>query len=336
MLPGDIIVSVNAGGASVYRVLYGCAAVTGAERAVWLTLHCLPLTLALCACYTGDDITTTGWSYLNIESNPSVSVQAQAFAAGFLEGGLTAERIYQFKENILPLFNGSSVWSQTLDYLANNTQYTQQMIEANPFDPFWVQVDLVWNQLLGMAAGVASTGSTVTYQDLLLLNAQGDIGDIESTVTPREQRLNLRKQPLSKLLEWRAENEHCSAMIRLTEGNQELMMGHTTWGHYSTMLRVFKRYTLFSGSNVAADTVQFSSYPGVLDSNDDFYTMSPSMLAVTETTLDVYNPYLYDQNSPQSVLTWQRVIVANRLANNGSEWVSLFGRQNSGSYNNEW
>ncbi len=38
---------------------------------------------------------------------------------------------------------------------------------------------------------------------------------------------------------------------------------------------------------------------------------------------------------PESVNEWVRNIVANRLAANGSEWVGLYSKYNSGTYNNQ-
>ena len=40
--------------------------------------------------------------------------------------------------------------------------------------------------------------------------------------------------------------------------------------------------------------------------------------------------------TPHSVLSWQRVRVANLMASNGSEWVAHFKRHNSGTYNNQY
>eukprot|EP00882_Tetradesmus_deserticola_P028228 GHRQ01031434.1.p3 GENE.GHRQ01031434.1~~GHRQ01031434.1.p3 ORF type:complete len:137 (+),score=17.03 GHRQ01031434.1:432-842(+) len=39
--------------------------------------------------------------------------------------------------------------------------------------------------------------------------------------------------------------------------------------------------------------------------------------------------------SPASVPSWQRVRAANLLASNGSAWVDIFKRHNSGTYNNQ-
>ncbi len=38
---------------------------------------------------------------------------------------------------------------------------------------------------------------------------------------------------------------------------------------------------------------------------------------------------------PHSVNEWIRNIVANRLAYSGAEWVEIYSRYNSGTYNNQ-
>jgi hypothetical protein len=40
--------------------------------------------------------------------------------------------------------------------------------------------------------------------------------------------------------------------------------------------------------------------------------------------------------TPQSLLCWQRVLVANLLATSGEEWTSIFIKNNSGTYNNQY
>jgi len=43
-----------------------------------------------------------------------------------------------------------------------------------------------------------------------------------------------------------------------------------------------------------------------------------------ETTNSIFNQSLYDYVTPRSVLTWQRVTVANLQATTGKEWVEIF------------
>jgi len=55
-----------------------------------------------------------------------------------------------------------------------------------------------------------------------------------------------------------------------------------------------------------------------------------------ETTNSIINTTLYDFVIPQSLMVWQRAMIANALAHTGEEWVTTFARYNSGTYNNQW
>jgi hypothetical protein len=68
---------------------------------------------------------------------------------------------------------------------------------------------------------------------------------------------------------------------------------------------------------------------GDLESKDDFFLLNSEMVVI-ETSLTIFNKTLYKQLTPQSVPVWIRCQVANRMARNASEWVSLFSLYNSG------
>ncbi|KIY95032.1 putative phospholipase B-like 2, partial [Monoraphidium neglectum] len=87
------------------------------------------------------------------------------------------------------------------------------------------------------------------------------------------------------------------------------------------MTRIFKHYELNLGlEGVASRKLSFSSYPGELFSDDDLYMTDAGLVVLT----------------PRSVLSWQRVRSANLLASSGAQWVELFKRHNSGTYNNQY
>jgi hypothetical protein len=51
-----------------------------------------------------------------------------------------------------------------------------------------------------------------------------------------------------------------------------------------------------------------------------------------ETTNDVLNGSLFQYVTQQSLLSWMRVMLANRMASDGKTWTSIFARYNSGTY----
>ena len=91
----------------------------------------------------------------------------------------------------------------------------------------------------------------------------------------------------------------------------------------------------FKNHKEKSKVVAFSSYPGSLSSVDDFY-YTDSNLVVMETTNSNLNDTLYDLLNPNTLLTWVRVILANRLASSGEDWLEIFKKENSGTYNNQF
>ena len=75
----------------------------------------------------------------------------------------------------------------------------------------------------------------------------------------------------------------------------------------------------------------FVSPIGFLESLDDFYILS-SGLILLQTTNSVYNKTLLKLVVPQSLLAWQRVRVANMMANDGRQWAEIFSSHNSGKW----
>jgi len=86
---------------------------------------------------------------------------------------------------------------------------------------------------------------------------------------------------------------------------------------------------------VVGNQMTFSSYPGMLSSLDDFYIMN-SGLTMIQTTNSIYNTTLYKLVVPQALLAWQRVRAANAMAPDGQTWYNTVGRENSGTYNNQY
>jgi len=131
------------------------------------------------------------------------------------------------------------------------------------------------------------------------------------------------------------EHNHCSALIKLAADFSDVWFGHNTWTSFASMTRIFKEYRFRSNNNSEkARTIAMSSYPGAINSIDDFYVTSQD-LYVTETTLSIFDTDLYNILTPKSLLTWHRTMIANRLADNGKTWTEIFSKHNSGTYNNQ-
>jgi len=128
----------------------------------------------------------------------------------------------------------------------------------------------------------------------------------------------------------------CSALVKIAADLSDIYMGHSTWDSYTAMLRIYKHYSFnLTELQPAAQRVSFSSYPGEVFSDDDFFILSSKMV-VLQTTNKIFNDELFEKLTPRSVLSWQRIRAANWLATSGREWSALLEMENSGTYNNQY
>jgi hypothetical protein len=174
-----------------------------------------------------------------------------------------------------------------------------------------------------------------------------------STSTLASQRKNATVKSFSKQLsqaelqkadrEWEtrvAHHGHCSALVRLGPENADVFVGHTTWDDYSKMTRIFKYYNFrLEGAWTQAKRIGMSSYPGCVSSTDNWYIMD-SGLTVTDTSMEILNPTLYDRvlefPSNSHLPDFMHVMIVNRMSKTGAMWVSLFSERNSGTGNAQW
>jgi len=168
-----------------------------------------------------------------------------------------------------------------------------------------------------------------------MLNDCGDFLDLLPALDPsrRVDWNNLSPQQLFRKL---GRDGHCSALIKLPGDMSNLFTGHSSWFIYATMNRIFKHYNFnLHGEFVAAKKISFASYPGFLESLDDFYMMD-SGLAMVQTTNAIIDHSLYAKVTPNSLWAWQRVRLASLMAHTGKEWSEIVALHNSGTYNNQY
>ena len=279
-------------------------------------------------------VNTTGWSYLSLQTNASYSDELQSTAAGMAEGYLTSDFIHMHHTNTLGDYCKSDpkFCAKLQTFMDQNTAWIKLQTAASPEDNYWHQVNLIFMQLEGLKSGYKARPGMQKIDDLGFFMMQSDCY-LAALEVAFEKKVLSRAKAVG----------HCSALVKVFPGTVDLGVSHATWWDYNAMLRVFKRYEINVRQQDSKETRKFvnsqsqtfSSYPGVIFSLDDFYILS-SGLVTLETTINISNKDLQKYITPNSVLEWVRVIVANRLARTGNEWVSLFGRHNSGNCNNQW
>eukprot|EP01135_Chromosphaera_perkinsii_P002466 Nk52_evm72s223 gene=Nk52_evmTU72s223 len=220
-------------------------------------------------------------------------------------------------------------------------------IQENPEDGYWRQVALVQSQFDGLVDGYSKyheEGQELDRFAFAMLNAVGDLLDLKTVFSKKEKAewdsfmnpdSGKRKNPVETKLKVGL-STHCTALIKVLPDLSDLLFSHSSWFSYSAMNRIYKHYFFQSSEkSSAARKFSFSSYPGFLESLDDFYIMDSGIVMI-QTTNNVFDTSLYEKVSPHSVLAWQRVRVANSMAHNGKEWGKAVGRYNSGTYNNQY
>lgn len=283
-----------------------------------------------------DEVEKDGWGKLWVTGDDTIEGW---FQSGFLEGALTSERIYQ---HVLSWYNyqfkPTSYPSQNLiNFLLEQYTYSQELVKANPNDEYYIRLHEVNTQFEGVHAGqnfAAKPGQNMSFVDILTLQAAGDVYDIVPALDPSAFKLQVGSLSLEEFdSEWH-KMISCSALVKMADDRRDVFVGHTTWTSYQNMLRVYKHYNLAGGKYQSS----FSAKPGSIYSKDDFYVLprDDQQLVVMETTNGIMNASLYQLITPKSLLTWQRVPIANSLSLSSKQWTAIFAVHNSGTYANMW
>ncbi|XP_065210188.1 putative phospholipase B-like 2 isoform X2 [Planococcus citri] len=258
--------------------------------------------------YYQPDMKENGWAILEIDTNSAYSDADQAFAAGILE--------------------------------EQNTATIRKKARANDkYDPFWHQVNLFYMQLDGMEFGWRyevrrnKQSYEIPFLDFLWLNIASDLKDFQKIAFPSNNSYNHSPAAMT--------------LLKLLLGNDtKFLLAHASSGFYSSMLRVQKKYNfnyhLTGRSNaelVPGRTISFTSYPGAIHSQDDFYQIlvnDGSTVTVTGTALLTLNWKDEGKKTDYQVLLGPRIMAGNRLSRNGKTWAYNVGRHQSGTGNKQW
>ncbi|XP_041943888.1 phospholipase B-like 1 [Alosa sapidissima] len=287
--------------------------------------------------FFNDSLSNTGWGVLELRAGYGKTQERDDvtyFLAGYLEGFLTAEKMYDNYNNLYPqLIKDSKTLMVVKDFMNKQDNWTRQQVKLNKADPIWQHAGFLVAQTDGLQAGVAhwakSQGKTpLSLFAVQFLNAVGDLLDLIPALVhgPKLSLGDYRQPPMG----------HCSALIKMLPGFENLLFAHSSWYTYAATLRIYKHWDFnVQEASTATGKMSFSSYPGFLVSLDDFYLLG-SGLIMTQTTNNVFNATLFSLIKPNTLFAWQRVRLAHALAHTGEEWATLFSKHNSGTYNNQY
>ena len=281
------------------------------------------------------DLEKTGWDKLVITTNKKFEDDETSYAAGYLEGSLTANRIYNHYRNMKAFTWGNdSMPDLVKEYLRETREYIISQHKSYPNDNYWNLAYLIQRQFDGLIDGYNNQSfPNISPEEFHTISSTGDLFDI---VYYKNYSVDFFSFDVKQIKKYIITNNHCSALIKISEDFSDIFFGHNSWFTFSSLSRVFKEYNFdFNNKLVKAKSIMFSSYPAVLASIDDYYITSVDM-AVIETTNPMFNSQLYEKLTPKSLLCWQRAMLANRIADNSKEWTEVFAKENSGTYNNQF
>lgn len=291
-----------------------------------------------------DTLSLNGWTKLNIKTNGSYSNEDQAHSAGMGEGWVTADRILQSWVNTMSSYckEPTEFCNKLKEYVFGNLYWMKYMVGKHGNEcSYWHHVGLIQQQIQGLYDGFNMVyPNRLQLDDFYLMNFSGDLEDLEEAL--KDGLLEQRARKRTKV-----EGEHmlgsgsCSAIIKWT--GSDLLTSHITWNSYQSMIRIIKNYdfSFRDGSKENSDIMPgrrqvFTSYPGIINSGDDYSLISSGLLTM-ETTIGNSNTSLWQYVQPMdSVPEFMRNTLANRLAKTGKEWADIFTKYNSGTYNNQW
>eukprot|EP00054_Salpingoeca_dolichothecata_P001998 m.21431 g.21431 ORF g.21431 m.21431 type:complete len:539 (-) comp12694_c0_seq1:32-1648(-) len=263
----------------------------------------------------------SGFGVLKIETQPQFNNTEQYFAAGYLEGQLTQKEIFDMYTNMLsvePVYKSPP--KNLTDFLDTQFKWVRAQVTERSSDVYWQNVGYIMAQFDGLVAGYgdkAPESEKLSLFAFYYLNGMGDFFDLLPATCP-EYRSDFESMTMDELKEYRFKTGHCSALVKLDPGFEDLFMGHSSWFRYSAMLRIYKHYSFQTSDG--GSKVSFSSYPAFLVSLDDFYITGKG-LVILQTTNNLFDTSLYDGNVvPQTLQSWLRVRVACALAKDGETW----------------
>jgi hypothetical protein len=211
---------------------------------------------------------------------------------------LTHTRIWELFQNFIgTTFAGqSAVKSRVYNFASLSMEWTRNQVAINTVNPaspnyrYWNTVKLIMAQLDGMVLGyndfaASGGGKPLRDIDLFILNMLGDLDDL----IPAMQRLqdiqdkgreNVPDLRISVEDEMQAIlNSHCSSIVKFNIRTRELFAAHEMWSSFMQLFNTYKFYQ-FKTKHFINNKISFSSYPGLLSSEDDFYILQSKLVVM--------------------------------------------------------
>ncbi len=264
-----------------------------------------------------------GWLVLHIEGSP--------YERGVQHGRLLAREIVDY---IQTLARTRSHKDPTAAW--NSVRLLTDATFARKFDAECLE------EMRGIADGAAAVGAKfdgrrLDMLDIVTLNADVEIGFLESALQATSNGLDARKFPGHQASPPKAKKQdRCSAFVATTPATDSstggVMIGHITFSslswvyHFNVWLDVTPTD---SDGKPTGQRFVCQTFPGGIQSGMDYY-ISASGLLIAETTID-QTRFNVDGETEAS-----RIRRAVQYATTIDEAVKILATHNNGLYTNEW
>ncbi|KAH0616816.1 hypothetical protein JD844_028228 [Phrynosoma platyrhinos] len=172
--------------------------------------------------YYNDTVHSTGWGILEIKAgygSQALGNENLMYAAGYLEGYLTASHMCDHVANLYPqLIKNIVVEREVKDFMRKQDQWTRQQIKNNKDDPFWRHAGYIIAQLDGLYMGTVEWAkrekrTPLTAFQVSFLNAVGDLLDLIPALFVDKPEANCHILPIGSW-QYQWDMGHCSALIK--------------------------------------------------------------------------------------------------------------------------
>jgi hypothetical protein len=268
------------------------------------------------------------------------------------EGALTYERIHQQADNVRAWirseFTGGVIPPAFQQWFTTQDAWTRSQITGNPTSTYWQGLGAIMAQFDGMVAGynaIAPGDLTLQVWDFQQLNGLGDFLDLipaliqSGKMTPAQAAHSWDWDNMtdSALIDRVRKTTHCSSLVKTNGDFTQLYAGHVAWFIFQGTIRIMKHFTTrLSNPAVVGNQFSFASYPGYLESLDDYWMVYDSGMWLSETTNSIFNMTLYKTLQPKSLWSWQRIRLVALLAGNATYAAQIMDTESSFTYNNQW
>ncbi|KAK2945644.1 putative Casein kinase I [Blattamonas nauphoetae] len=263
-----------------------------------------------------------GWDKIYLSMNGSVDPMQSAFCMGAVEGYMMQEEIHAHRLNMADYLTDKMESFEEKNVINDFASTNRRFVETWTKDPNQSEIDfvrcLLMEQFNGLHYGFnynISDQFSLSKRQLWKLQCWRDCEDFLLSHQTRHE-LPGTPEEIDDIF------MHGSGgiIVKVVETEGEVFVGHTTSGHYSSLVRCLKEIRYVWDSHDCL--LSYSGYPGVLSSTDSFVVIN-GQTAITTTPMMILNHSMWDPVTKNGFPFWIREMTANILGKDAEGWTNI-------------